>query len=1470
MTAPYEHVFISYSHQDRKQAEELQAKLEAAGLKVWRDPRLDDEAGKPYPDSIDAAIKSARRVIVLWSHNSIRSRWVKAEAERASTLPHPDDPGTTGKLIPISLDGCELPLPHNILHAIPIGRINQDFDILLRTLSVSGAVGAAPVIIAAKADISKLPETYAKKLYGRDREMSALLQAWDDAGTRIFAFDAMGGAGKTALVYHFVQGLKASGWRGARSIFAWSFYSQGSNEDRQTSADDFFKAAYRHFGGKDATPPRDPHQKGVDLAHLVQAQRSLLILDGMEPLQYAAGRTGGGTSSAGIVGGVKDPGIKALLNLLADNNPGLCVVTTRIKLAELRDAHGVIFEELDRLPLMAGIELLRDLGVEPNFPPLAPSLRGASPRSNPGAADAGVEQAALDRHGAKAPRDDGGEADTHHNDVSYQLPQRVEFQSLVPAYSPPAAYMPPPADARPALPARIAKELIAAVEELKGHALALTLIGKDLAENHRGDIRAAGDLPALPHIHPSDPARDAYRVMRSIEIGLARQIEEQRGGTAKPAETAAGRQLALLFFLGFFDRPAETAHLPVVFPLAAVDYVQPDEADLELAKKDLLALKGRLEDLAEEREKTDRESRKQQIEQEQDAIRAERDEAVEAARRTLVRRVFAGLAENVRDRSKLVEALRELVRRGLIAKSGESSPFDKASIDCHPLVREYFGARLKELDRETFKAAHGRLYDHYRYAGLPQAFRGPVAYALLADQCAFPDYGAKKTIDDLLSGRMNERTKANTPRPLVEAAPDQLRKAAALIGGTEWDAALKRFLPEDEAGMTPLFAAIAHGCAAEREAECWSEVYRPRIARGNEAFAARKLGLFGQELAALAAFFETPFTKPSPRLSPAVQALALNQAGFRLRALGRLEDAAEPMRAAVEEYVAQENWEQASLNSGNLSGLLLTIGRIAGGDGAGTAGEAAVAFADRSRDAGMRSIMRTAHADALFQAGSLARASALFREAEALQKETQPGLPRLYSLQGYGYCALLLARGRAAEAAARADYALAATMQGKQVSLDIALATLAQARAALAQAPLASPAPAACAALSEKALAALRRANAEEFVMRGLLAHAEALWRCGDANAAGEPLREAETIAARGPMPLFLADAHLLRARIALSQRNFAEAAKQRAAASGLIAEHGYGSAAPKLAVLDAEIACAQNAEGREALLAAAMKAIRGEPYRDARTGIGIDGGWWGLLPRLEALLPADAPELASLRAARDAYNAERDAYLAAEEADLEAKLAKEWAEEDRALADPDFRRELNSVLVANGYKPLDETPVSEQRSDARNYLKRKREAQGKGKAREVPEVPDALLDQLLANPEALEALNAMLKEAGIPETIDKLGREAQRQAVAALMAMAQKQQDAAEEEPDIPEELVHRVFAEAQFQDLLRDIMQRNDLSGAPAGLPMETKRAIVAALMKQGFIEEEKVPQAKAPPPPQPGGGKKRGGWWPFGRKR
>jgi hypothetical protein len=540
-TFPYD-IFISYSQKDREAAEKLQAAFKAHKLTVWRDERLADDPAAGFIGNITSALERSAKVTVLWSQNSVNSAWVQAEAEKARMAE---------KIVPLALEpmGALLPFiptPFNILPTIDVSAETLDLAPVFRALGaeqVAGQPEGVLSLVTADVDISKLPSTFALKLYGRDQEMAKLVAAWDGGFTRIFAFDAMGGAGKTALVYHFVQSLKASGWRGARSIFAWSFYSQGSNEDRQTSADDFFKAAYRHFGGEGAAPPRDPHQKGVDLAHLVQASRALLILDGLEPLQYAAGRTGGGRNDKGKVGGIKDPGVKSLLNLLADDNPGLCIVTTRIQLAELKGAKGVVFEPLDRLPLMAGIELLRDLGVEPAMPP-----------------------------------------------AQYKLPQIEDFLALTPPYIPPATYAAlDPQPGKPVMPARIAKDLIAAVEELKGHALALNLVGNFLVEHHKGDIRAIHDLPTLADLDPHAPERDPYRVMRAIEIALARRIEEQHKAN-RPAETVAGRELALLFFLGFFDRPAETALLKVVFSQAAADHLGPDAADLALAATDLSQL----------------------------------------------------------------------------------------------------------------------------------------------------------------------------------------------------------------------------------------------------------------------------------------------------------------------------------------------------------------------------------------------------------------------------------------------------------------------------------------------------------------------------------------------------------------------------------------------------------------------------------------------------------------------------------------------------------------------------------------------------------------------------------------------------------------------------------------------------------------------------------------------------------------
>jgi len=88
-----------------------------------------------------------------------------------------------------------------------------------------------------------------------------------------------------------------------------------------------------------------------------------------------------------------------------------------------------------------------------------------------------------------------------------------------------------------------------------------------------------------------------------------------------------------------------------------------------------------------------------------------------------------------------------------------------------------------------------------------------------------------------------------------------------------------------------------------------------------------------------------------------------------------------------------------------LSQLELTLGKI---KEAAEDAEQAVTYADHSSDESMRMMLRTAHADALHQAGRCAEAEACFSEAEDIQAKHQRNYPLLYSVRGFCYCDLLL------------------------------------------------------------------------------------------------------------------------------------------------------------------------------------------------------------------------------------------------------------------------------------------------------------------------------------------------------------------------------------------------------------------------------------------------------------------------------
>ncbi len=149
--------------------------------------------------------------------------------------------------------------------------------------------------------------------------------------------------------------MAAQHYRSAELVFGWSFYRQGTSGGGNSSADEFLDAALSWFGDPDPNMGT-AWQKGERLAKLVSRRRTLLVLDGLEPLQNPPGAQ---------EGRLREPSLQALLKELAAFNAGLCVITTRLPVADIGDHERTSTprRDLEHLSSDAGATLLRALGV---------------------------------------------------------------------------------------------------------------------------------------------------------------------------------------------------------------------------------------------------------------------------------------------------------------------------------------------------------------------------------------------------------------------------------------------------------------------------------------------------------------------------------------------------------------------------------------------------------------------------------------------------------------------------------------------------------------------------------------------------------------------------------------------------------------------------------------------------------------------------------------------------------------------------------------------------------------------------------------------------------------------------------------------------------------------------------------------------------------------------------------------------
>jgi predicted ATPase len=338
-------------------------------LDLWDDQRI--ATGDNWEEEIQAAMDAAAIAVFLVSSSFLTSKFILGK-EVPYLLQRQSEKGL--RIYPIIIKPCawqtvgwlrswqSRPKEGRALSLGSESQIDKDLaditieiDLLLKSAGLHREQQKFVSLPPEKISIGRLPTTGAN-LFGRDIELKILDGAWADPTTKVLSLVAWGGVGKTRLVDHWLNQVMApKQYLGAERVFAWSFYTQGTNE-RVTSADEFIASALLWFD--DANPNEgNAWDKGERLASLIKARRTLLILDGLEPLQYPPGPQ---------EGSLKDRALIAVLRELAAFNPGLCVITTRLPVTELQGFQGASAKliSLEHLSPSAGAELLRAQGTQ--------------------------------------------------------------------------------------------------------------------------------------------------------------------------------------------------------------------------------------------------------------------------------------------------------------------------------------------------------------------------------------------------------------------------------------------------------------------------------------------------------------------------------------------------------------------------------------------------------------------------------------------------------------------------------------------------------------------------------------------------------------------------------------------------------------------------------------------------------------------------------------------------------------------------------------------------------------------------------------------------------------------------------------------------------------------------------------------------------------------------------------------------
>ncbi len=221
--------------------------------------------------------------------------------------------------------------------------------------------------------------------------------------------------------------------------------------------------------------------------------------------------------------------------------------------------------------------------------------------------------------------------------------------------------------------------------------------------------------------------------------------------------------------------------------------------------------------------------------------------------------------------------------------------------------------------------------------------------------------------------------------------------------------------PETLEEMQPLFEQVYHGCQADLHQEAFWGVYLWKIQRREEYFKREyeyflslKLGAWDANLTFIQNFFPDGDFQKEPLVSGIEERFWLiNAAGASLDCLGRLKEAEGLYKKALDLYIFQGDWRNASVSCGNLANLQRQTGNLR--EAKKTSSEA-IQLSRKAKDVTCEYDSTTYFAYTLFLLGDIDTASIEFEKAGELQRRRDPSTEYLCSGRGIFYADYLLAQ----------------------------------------------------------------------------------------------------------------------------------------------------------------------------------------------------------------------------------------------------------------------------------------------------------------------------------------------------------------------------------------------------------------------------------------------------------------------------